>query len=180
MNVLETERLHLREITRADYPALCDILQDEAVMYAYEHAFSDEETRDWLDKQINRYRYDGFGLWAVILKESGAMIGKCGLSWQDAGGEKLLEIGYLFNRRYWHNGYAAEAAAACRRYAFETLGADEVCSIIRNTNLASINVAIRNGMLARQYFVKQYYGMNMPHIVFSIKKEAGRETGEKK
>jgi RimJ/RimL family protein N-acetyltransferase len=167
--LFESERLGFRELSQADYPALCAILQDEETMYAYAHAFSDAEAQAWLDRQLTRYREDGFGLWAVILKQSGRMIGQCGLSWQDVEGEKLLEIGYLFNRAYWHNGYAAEAAAACRRYAFETLGASEVCSIIRDSNLASINVAIRNGMLARRRFVKRYYDMDMPHIVFSVK-----------
>ena len=54
--VLETKRLQLREMTVADYDALCRILQDEETMYAYEGAFSDEETRAWLDKQLRRYR----------------------------------------------------------------------------------------------------------------------------
>ena len=46
--ILETKRLFLREMTQLDYPALCKILQDRQVMYAYEHAFSDEEAQSWL------------------------------------------------------------------------------------------------------------------------------------
>lgn len=169
--IFETKRLILRKMTHDDYPALSAILQDETAMYAYEHAFGDEETKEWLERQIRRYREDGFGLWAVVLKEAGKMIGQCGLSWQEAEGEMLPEIGYLFNRQYWHNGYAAEAAAGCKLYAFETLGFNEVYSIIRDINLPSINVAIRNGMLARRRFVKHYWGVDMPHIVFSARKE---------
>jgi len=63
----------LREITQADYPALAAILQDDQTMYAYEGAFNDEETQSWLDRQLARYNNDGFGLWAVVLKDSGAM-----------------------------------------------------------------------------------------------------------
>ena len=66
--ILETTRLWLREMEQSDYPALCKILQDEAVMYAYEGAFSDTETQEWLDKQIRNYKEFGFGLWAVIDK----------------------------------------------------------------------------------------------------------------
>lgn len=52
--VLETKRLYLRKMNQGDYDALCRILQDPEVMYAYEHAFSDEEVQDWLDRQIRR------------------------------------------------------------------------------------------------------------------------------
>lgn len=90
-----------REMTEEDFPALCKILQDEEVMYAYAHAFSDEEAAAWLENQFKRYRTFGNGLWAVVLKENGEMIGQCGLTW--------------------HHGYAAEAAIACREYAFERL-----------------------------------------------------------
>ena len=68
MTILETERLRLRRMTQDDFPALCRILQDPDVMYAYEHAFSDEEVQEWLDRQLSRYAQYGFGLWAVELK----------------------------------------------------------------------------------------------------------------
>ena len=150
---------------------LLDVLQDEKAMYAYEHAFSDQEVQQWLDRQQQRYREYGFGLWAVILKESGAMIGQCGLTMQKCHGREVLEIGYLFERAFWHCGYATEAAMACRNYAFETLGVSEVYSIIRDSNVASQNVAKRNGMTQRSTFVKHYYHMDMPHLVFSITRQ---------
>lgn len=161
--VLETERLYLREITREDFGDLCEILQDGETMYAYEGAFSDAEAREWLERQISRYGEWGFGLWAVILKESGKMIGQCGLTMQPWKDTEALEIGYLLNRAYWHKGYAVEAATACKRYAFEVLGADEVCSIVRDTNIASQKVALRNGMIFTDAWVKHYRGVEMPH-----------------
>ena len=78
--ILETERLYLRELRREDRTALCGMLQDAEVMYAYEHAFSDEEVDQWLARQLERYERDGFGLWAVIEKKSGELIGQCGLT----------------------------------------------------------------------------------------------------
>ena len=103
------------------------------------------------------------------------MIGQCGLTWQRIPGETVLEVGYLFNRAYWHCGYAAEAARACRDYAFETLRAEKVYSIIRDTNVASQNVAQRNGMTRVASFVKHYRGADMPHGVYCVQR---RERGE--
>ena len=80
--ILETQRLYLREMNQNDYRSLCAILQDEEAMYAYEGAFCDEEVQEWLDRQIARYERWGFGLWAVIQKETDEMIGQCGLTMQ--------------------------------------------------------------------------------------------------
>lgn len=161
--ILSTERLYLREMGQGDFGSLCKILQDNETMYAYEEPFCDLEVQEWLDKQISRYRKWGFGLWAVILKETDEMIGQCGLTMQAWKDREVLEIGYLFQRIYWHKGYATEAAKACKQYAFETLNAKEVCSIIRDTNTASQNVAVRNGMFRADSWTKHYRGVDMPH-----------------
>lgn len=166
--ILETKRLILREMTMEDITEISAILKDEKTMYAYEHGFSDQEVSDWIKRQLDRYEKYGFGLWAVILKANGRLIGQCGITMQDAGDREVMEVGYLFNRSFWHNGYACEAARACRNYAFERLGAEEICSIIRTNNLPSQRVAIRNGMLPRSIFTKHYMGIDMPHIVFSV------------
>lgn len=161
--ILETDRLYLREMNQDDFPSLCRILQDDETMYAYEGAFSDAEVQEWLDRQISRYQKWNFGLWAVILKKKEEMIGQCGLTMQPWKDEEVLEIGYLFERLYWHKGYATEAAKVCKEYAFEILNADEVCSIIRDTNIASQQVAIRNGMIVKDSWTKHYRGVDMPH-----------------
>lgn len=167
--VLETKRLLLRQMTQDDLPALCRILQDEEVMYAYEHAFSDAEAADWLNRQLQRYKDDGFGLWAVILKESGELIGQCGLTMQDIPEGRVVEIGYLFRKDCWHKGYATEAAIGCKEYAFDILGVSEVYSIIRDNNITSQSVARRNGMEVCGQFTKHYYGIDMPHLIFCVK-----------
>lgn len=164
--IFETARLYLREMNEHDYASLCKMLQNENVMYAYAHAFDDAEAHAWLNNQINQYKNDGFGLWAVILKKTGEMIGQCGITKQDYNNMQVLEIGYLFQQEFWHKGFATEAAAGCKEYAFKKLHAPEVFSIIRDNNIASQNVALRNGMIAIDSFVKHYYGIDMPHIVF--------------
>ena len=169
--VLKTDRLILRNMGQEDYEALCRILKDNDVMYAYEGAFSDREVQEWLDRQTERYHQYGFGLWAVTLKDSGRMIGQCGLTMQDYREKQVLEVGYLFEKAYWHHGYAVEAAAACRDYAFNQLDAEEVYSTIRDSNTASQKVAQRNGMRYRDTIVKHYKGVTMPHHVYSVKRK---------
>ncbi len=169
--ILETERLILREMNNNDFEALCKILLDEETMYAYQGAFTIEEAHNWLNSQLERYKNYGYGLWAVVLKENNKMIGQCGLSIQTWKDSKVLEVGYLFQRNYWHHGYATEAAIASKEYAFNVLNANEVSSIIRTTNTQSINVALRNGMKKVDDWVKHYRGVDMPHYRFVVRKE---------
>lgn len=103
------------------------------------------------------------------------MIGQCGLTIQPWKKDEVLEIGYLFQRRYWHKGYAIEAAKACKRYAFDKLNATEVCSIIRDINLASQKVALKNGMKIKDTWVKHYRGIDMPHYRYVISQKTYQE-----
>lgn len=175
--VPSSDRLVLRELTEADLPALAAILQDPLTMVAYEGPFNDEEVANWLAGMKTRYRDDGFGLWAATLRESGEMIGQCGLTMQDIDGQRVVEVGYLFNRAHWHQGYATEGAVASCDYAFRDLGVDEVYAQVRDTNIASMNVAIRLGMTVRKRFVKHYRGVDMPHLAFAITRERWEQRG---
>lgn len=168
--IITTDRLYLRKLNRNDFCDLCDMLMDETVMYAYEHAFDKEEAEEWLERQLKRYEEDGFGLWAAILKESGEFAGQVGITMQECDGERVPEIGYLLKKQYWHKGYASEAAEGCKNYAFDILGVDRIYSIIRDTNLASQAVARRNGMRPVKTIIKHYYNMDMPHLVFCAEK----------
>lgn len=168
---IETKRLYMRELTYADLPSLAKILQDPDVMYAYEHAFDDQEVLDWLEKQLLRYQSDGFGLWAVISKADNKLIGQCGITMQNCNDHWVKEVGYLFAKVNWHQGYATEAAQACCHYAFDHFHADEIYAIIRESNQPSINVALRLGMQPKMRLIKHYHGIDMPHIAYMLKKD---------
>lgn len=112
--ILETERLFLREMNQGDFQDLTEILQNPNVMYAYEHVLSDNDVQSWLGRQLERYKKYGFGLWAIILKDTGEMIGQAGLTMQPYRHAEVLEIGYLLKEKFWHCGYAKEAASACK------------------------------------------------------------------
>lgn len=170
---METPRLRLRNLTERDLPGLRSILTDEETMTAYGGGFDEVMVQDWLLRMLRRYREDGFAMWAVELRDGGDFIGQCGLTKQSILGEEVIEVGYLFNRAWWHRGYATEAAAASRDYAFDDLGCSRVYAQVRDTNLASMNVAIRLGMTVRGRFIKHYRGQNMAHFAFAVDR-AGR------
>lgn len=165
--ITETDRLIIREMVPSDLNALCGILCDEEVMRAaYESAFSVEEAQAWMNRHFKRYADCGFGLWAVVLKETGEMIGQCGLTLQRWREEEILEIGYLFQKAHWHKGYAAEAAIACKEYAFTVLHADRVYSTIRNTHTASQKVAVRNGMKCIDKAIRNFRNTDMEFYLY--------------
>lgn len=162
----------MRELTHDDLPALRAILHDPVTMTHYEGAFDDVMSEAWLNRMLERYATHGFGLWAVELTETGEMIGQCGLTIQHILDDDVVEVGYLFNRAHWHRGYAVEAATAARDHAFGALGVERVWAQVRDTNIASMNVAIRLGMTVRGRFIKHYRGIDMPHLAFAIDRPA--------
>lgn len=177
---IETRRLVLRRLCEGDFESLCGIIRDDDTMYAYGGALGEGEAREWLARQLSRYREYGFGAWAVVLKETGEFAGQIGITMQDAGPlGRVHEIGYLLNRAHWGMGYATEAGLACREYAFSRLGVPAVYSIIRDTNVPSIRVAKRLGMSACAALVKHYRGIEMPHTVFRVENPARLRTAEK-
>ncbi|EPI13717.1 GNAT family N-acetyltransferase [Enterococcus faecium] len=165
--ILETNRLILREWKKHDEKHLKKFLGDKRVMYAYNGAFNDQKIKEWLSWNLNLYQEKGYGLWAIETKTDGQVIGECGITDQVVGDISYLEIGYHLNFDFWHNGYITEAVQAVTEFAFENLQANEVVAIIRDTNIASMNVAIRNNMQIKERFIKHSNGIRMPHYLFS-------------
>ena len=169
--VMETERLLIRRITRKDLDALLAIMGKPEVMYAWEHGFTQKDVRKWINRQLTRYRKEGFGYFAVILKEGGNLIGQAGLMKSTINGNEAVELGYILDNAYWHNGYGIEAARACLEYAFEELGLKTVCCSIRPENVASIRVAERLGMTLCGSHTVIYNEKEMPHLIYELKTE---------
>lgn len=146
-NIIETKRLFIRPFKLTDIAAFAPICADEEVMrYIGGGAHDRIETEKRMTNWILSYQQDGFGLMALIHKESKHLIGFCGLIRQTVDGEKYIELGYRLAKDYWHQGLATEAASAVKHYAFHSLQLEELISIIDCENLASINVATKVGM----------------------------------
>jgi RimJ/RimL family protein N-acetyltransferase len=144
--VLETSRLRVREFVPQDADALAAVLGDPVAMQYYPATFDRKGVEEWIGRNIGRYQRDGHGLWAMVLKDSGELIGDCGCTLQEVEGADHIEVGYHVRRDLWGKGYATEGARACMEYAFAKLGSARVISMIRPENMQSRRVAEKNGM----------------------------------
>ena len=164
--ILETPRLQLREFCRQDAAALAAVLSDPEAMRFYPEPLDRRAVVEWIDRNRRRYAKDGFGLWAMVLKSSGELIGDCGLVRQSVNGNQEFEIGYHVRRDLWGRGLAPEAARACRDFGFKKLEVERLISLIRPENLPSRRVAEKNGMTVREEIL--WYGM--AHLVYAIER----------
>lgn len=144
--MIETERLILRQYTLDDFPALYEILSDPETMQHYPAPFDEDRTRNWITWNLDNYEKYGFGLWAVVLKETGEFIGDCGITLQNIDGEILPEIGYHIHKKYWRCGFGKEAARAVRDWGFRNTEYDIFYSYMKYTNVGSYSTALANGM----------------------------------
>ncbi|MFZ0419059.1 MAG: GNAT family N-acetyltransferase [Candidatus Sulfotelmatobacter sp.] len=167
MPILETLRLVLREFSPDDADALARVLSDPETMRFYPAPFDRAGVENWIARNRYRYAKDGHGLWTMILKSTGELIGDCGLTVQDIDGANEVEIGYHVRRDHWGQGLATEAACACRDFGFARFPVNRLISIIRPENLPSRRVAEKIGMNVW----KEVMRANLPHLVYSIRKD---------
>ena len=171
--VLETGRLLLRHLAPDDLDDLFALYREgEVTQYIPDAPKNCEETKAELEWIINVYygQY-GFGLWATILKETGAFIGRCGLiPWTLDGGEEV-EVAYALKRKYWGQGLATEAAQAIAQYGFEHLHFSRLICMITSENHASIRVARKIGMA----FEKEVEVDDKRVLLFSATKPTGSQ-----
>ena len=166
MLILETDRLLLREFVPEDVDALAAVLSDPETMRYYPAALDRAGVAAWIERNRRRYADPGHGLWAMVLKSSGELIGDCGLTRQVVDETDEIEIGYHVRRDLWGRGYASEAARACREHGFSRLGAERLVSLIRPENLPSRRVAEKTGLS----LWKEVTWRELPHCVYAIRR----------
>jgi RimJ/RimL family protein N-acetyltransferase len=154
---LETERLVLRKPEPGDLNGYADVWADpEVVRYLSGSTLPRNRVPQAIERMLLHWERHGVGLFSVLRKEDGRFVGRVGYllwdpeRWVNAMHEQLdgdleLEIGWTIAHELWGNGYATEAAAACRDHAFSELGRDHVISLIAPENVASIRVAEKIG-----------------------------------
>ena len=144
--ILETKRLLLREMEDSDFEALQQIISDPETMKYYYKPYDEEGVWKWINWCKSSYEKNGFGLWSVVLKETGEMIGDCGVSIQFIDDDWKPEIGYHLNKKYHRQGIGKEMTKAVKDYFFTRFDFDEVYSYMNVDNVPSIKTAEANGM----------------------------------
>jgi len=168
LTVLETSRLRLRQMTHADIDNLLGIFADPEAMRYYPATKDRQETEAWINWNLRSYAEHGIGLWIVEAKDTGHFLGQCGLTMQEVEGTWEPEVGYLFLRQHWGQGYATEAAAASLTHGFTRHNFDRIICLASVPNLPSRRVAERLGMhlerqLERRGLQMCVYALNNPH-----------------
>lgn len=162
--ILETERLLIRPFVFEDDQAVLDLFADGGAPHLTQYGPLDiDYARGFLRHTISGYQKDGLGLWAVIDKTTGKLIGDCGLHKAKIGEhEEAVELAYRIHKTLWGKGFATEAAKAVLSYAFDVLNLPEVVSCIAYDNARSVRVAEKIGMT----YWKEGIFMGKPCLVY--------------
>ena len=149
MSTVETERLLLRPWSPADLEDLVAVFAEPEVWrYPFGRALSRHESEQFLDRQLEHWEANGFGMWAAVLMGTARLIGYMGLSIPRWLPQVLpaVEVGWRLHPDYWGRGLATEGGRASLRHGFETLELDRIISIFAPDNVASGRVMERLGM----------------------------------
>jgi RimJ/RimL family protein N-acetyltransferase len=178
---LETERLVLRKPEPGDREAYAEIFGDPEVMrfIGWGRTVAPEDVPRSIERMLRHWERHGVGLFSVVRKEDERVVGRTGYLLWDASrwvsamheeleGELDTEIGWTFARAFWNQGYATEAALACRDHAFGELGREKIISLIARENIASIRVAEKIGETLEQEDVRSPV-LDSPVDVYSLR-----------
>jgi len=144
--VFETPRLYARRLDANDVDALHAVYGDvETVRWVADGTPLDlAQCAQWVDVTLDNYGKRGYGMWALVERATGDVVGFCGLV--HPGGQPDAEIKYAFRRDRWGRGFATEAAGALLAHAAGTLGIRHVIATVAPENAASQRVLLKAGM----------------------------------
>lgn len=152
MNIIESERLIIREIESVDISCLLEIYQEPKNMEFIPNSQIKMTTEKLSEKyeKTNRNYIHGFGLYVVQLKQSKTIIGEAGFfdSYNELG---HLELGYILGHQFWRNGYGTEVCQELINYGFNELKLHKITARIFSRNTASIRLSEKCGMI----FIKE-------------------------
>ncbi len=145
--ITQTERLIIREFQVSDIEALAQILaKPEVMQFSPSGILSYKQTAVKVQSFLDSYQKQGYGKWAVIYRESGRLIGYCGIAVEEIEGKLENELGYRIDSEFWGQGLATEAAKACLKYGFGKFNFDYILGIVEPENQTSIKVLEKIGM----------------------------------
>ena len=153
--ILETERLFIREFNINDVESISDILLDSKVMkYSFRSINSLKDIEFYIENCLHNYKKFGFGQWAVINKTTSQLIGVCGLNSGFNGDQTIIHINYRFAKAYWGQGFASEALKSVINYALEIQKLKILYALIEPDNVKSVSIAHNHNF---QYLKESIY-----------------------
>lgn len=163
--ILETERLYLREFVESDGLHFYHLNNDlDVIKFTGNDPFKSLKEANLFINNYSDYKRNGFGRWAVCLKETNEFLGWCGLKLEDDS--KEIDLGFRFYKKYWGKGYATESAKACINYGFSSLRISEIVGRAYVENIASIGVLKKCNFK----FKKQFKYDNQQAVLYILKK----------
>lgn len=164
---LLTARLRLRPLAREDVDALAAVyLHPLVVRWIGPH--TQEDVAQEIEQQAEHQRSLGWSFWAVEERDTGTLIGDCGLQPLEHRGPEV-ELGYDFHPRVWGHGLATEAVRAVMGAAFGALGIDRVVAVVKPDHIASQRVLEKTGL--RRSGTREAYGETM--LLYEAQRDAG-------
>lgn len=151
--ILETERLRVRELTLADMDALFELYSYEGMTDYMEDLYPYEEEYRYQESYIeNMYRFFGYGMWLVFEKDTGKLVGRAGVEHREEL-EGELELGYAIGTPWQGQGFATEVCEGILAYTKEKLGFEEICSLVEPENKKSIHLLEKLGFILSEELV---------------------------
>lgn len=154
-DILETERLYVRESTVEDVTDFYRIYGEPSMTDYIEDLFPEpEEERAYMQDYIRQmYGFYGFGMWTVIEKSKGRIIGRAGLDVRE--GYDLPELGFVIEKSYQQKGYAKEVCSAVLAYAKDELLFDKVQALVEKENIGSVHLLKQLGFTYQRDVVER-------------------------
>lgn len=180
--IIETERLLLRPIGPGDAELQFRTLNTPTIMEHLGGPLTLEAIAEKHAKTMDMFVRDGFSFLLLIERQTGELVGHCGLKRVDSEGAKNMgdfEIGWIIRDDRWRRGYAREAVGAVLDWAFETHGAPHVVALTSQRNEASWRLMERIGMRRREdldFDDPRFPPEDNPTILYSIDREAWAAT----
>jgi ribosomal-protein-alanine N-acetyltransferase len=143
---IETDRLIVGSIKEVDLEPLAALWADPDVTYYIGGPRNYEEVLRILREDMRLNPQPIFDLWPVIEKETGQIIGHCGILEKDIDGRNQYEIVYVLAKSAWGKGFATEVASSLKDYAFNQLGLKRITALVDPDNVKSEIVATKIGL----------------------------------
>ena len=166
INKITTERLILRKFNKNDLDDFSVIIGKDEIgkQLPKGEGYTRKEAEKWLENIKNIWEDKNYGTWAVIKKETGDLIGHCGLNPVDELDE--IEVLYAIDPVYWGKGYATEAASKTVDYGLEVIGLDNIIGLTKIGNRASERVLEKSGLI----YIKEIDIFDMRCKLFELQK----------